>query len=715
MTPARPAHRSRSSLAIRAGVGSTSLCLATAFGLAPAQAEDGADHANAPVESVVVTARKPSLGALSEKIQNTAQTINVLPQTVLHEQGVTNLQEALKNVPGITLNAGEGGAHGDTINLRGFPASDDFFLDGLRDTGYYTRDSFDLDSVEIYKGPASTLFGRGSTGGVVNQVSKTPHAGNAASATLTGGTNDEVRGTADLNIGLGDQAALRINAMGQRSAVADRDEVLNRRWAIAPSFVVGLTGPTRLTLTYLHQDENNIPDNGVPFVGSAPSPAGRQLYYGLPADDRTKALVDVATAKLEHDFGDGLSISQTLRYGNYGFVSRITAPHYGASAPTAATPLSDILIYRDRPGVDGVVRTAMSDTQLTWRRDTGPLRHTLIAGFELDEETADLTRYANQMSAIAPTSLLAPDVNEAFPGHQTKVSQRPDTQAETVSGLIGDTIDWGDHWTLTAAVRYDRFHARYVEGISGTRLEHTDLIATPRVSLVYRPVSDVSLYAAYGTSYDPSAENLSLSKKTANLAPEKDRTYEVGAKAAVLGGKLSLTAALFDTAMTDARVVDPVSITTSLSGDLRVRGLELGAQGHLTRHWEVLAGYTYLDARTIHSTDPSQVGQRLPNTAYNQANLWTLYEVNEDFKLGGGLNYLGQRAADAAGQAFIPGYVTWDGLISYQVSRRLGLQLNGYNLTDEHYYANAYYSSAVENHVVPGAGRTVTVTATFKY
>lgn len=671
--------------------------------------------AEPPSEALVVTARRPTVLALTEKVQNTAQTINLIPQALLHEQGLTNLQDALKNVPGVTLNAGEGGAHGDTINLRGFPASDDFFLDGLRDDGYYTRDSFDLDTLEVYKGPASTLFGRGSTGGVVNQVTKAPQLGDTASGTLTAGTNDEVRGTADLDQAIGETAAVRLDLMGQRSGVADRDFVLNRRWAVAPSLALGLMSPTRFTLSYLHQSEDNVPDMGVPFVAGAPADVPRNLYYGLPSDDRTGADVNVVTAKLEHTFSDALSVSEAVRFGDYGFVSRITAPHYGAAAPSASTPLADILIYRDRPSVDGAVDTAMSQTQLTYKVSTGALVQTLIAGLELDRETADLRRYANQINQIAPTPLLDPDPFEAFPGHQTTVTQRPDTRTWTASGLVGDTIDVGAHWTLVGAVRLDRFDANYFESISGTRLQHDDVIATPRVSLVYKPDAGLSLYLAYGTSYDPSAENLSLSTRTADLDPEKDRTFEAGAKSAVLGGRLSLTAAVFDTEMTNARVIDPVSLTTSLSGDLRVDGAELGVSGHLTRRWEILAGYTYLYARTIRSTDPTQVGEPLPNTARDQANLWTLYELGEDFKLGTGLSFMGRRAADASGQAHIPGYLTWDAMVSRRLSSHVELQLNGFNLANVRYFTNAYYTSAVENHVIPGPGRTLALTAAVRY
>ncbi|HEY5410157.1 MAG TPA: TonB-dependent siderophore receptor, partial [Caulobacteraceae bacterium] len=641
--------------------------------------------------------------------------INVIAQVQLQEQGVSNLQQALKTVPGVTLNAGEGGAHGDTVNLRGFPANDDFFLDGLRDTGYYTRDTFDVDAIEIYKGPASTLFGRGSTGGVINQVSKTPLMTDAASAVPQGGTNDQFRGTADVNHLIGDGVALRLNVMDERSGVAGRPLVLNRRWGVAPSLELGIGGPTTLTLSYLHQHEDNVPDPGMPFIGSAPAPVPHDAYYGLPGDDRTKATVDIGTARLAHEFNSRLSLTETLRFGNYDFLSRITEPHFGTAAPAPGAPLGSIRVYRDRPGVYGVVQTKMSDTELTYHVDTGPLSHTLVAGMELDEESADQTRLANQLNTIAPTPLLAPDPFEVFPGTQTSVTQTPHATTRTASFLVGDTINLGEHWTLAGAVRHDTFDAHYDEPITNVHLRHTDQIFTPRASAVYRPVKSVSLYAAYGASYDPSAENLTLSTKTADLSPEKDHTFEVGAKAAVLNGQLALTGAVFRTEMTNARIVDPVSKATSLEGDLRAQGVEVQLAGYLTRQLEIIAGYTYLDARTTSSLIPGQVGQRLPNTARNQASVWTTYEPTEALKFGIGANYLGQRAADASGVAFIPGYVTFDAMASYRFSPHVTVQVNGYNLGDRFYYSNAYYASAVENHVVSGAGRTVAVALEVSY
>ncbi|HEX3887001.1 MAG TPA: TonB-dependent siderophore receptor [Phenylobacterium sp.] len=700
---------------VQVGLGSTTLCLASSFGL-QAHAADAAADTTKTVEDVVVTA-KPSISAFSGTLQNTAQNVNVIPRQVLTDQAVQNVQDALKNVPGITLNAGEGGTHGDNINLRGFAASDDFFLDGLRDTGFYTRDSFNLEAIEVYKGPASTLFGRGSTGGVVNQVSKTPQLDNFARATAVTGNNSEARGTVDMNYMINDDTAVRLNAMDMDAKIVDRDFVENRRWGVAPSVAFGIGKPTTLTLEYFHQEQDDVPDYGIPFAFGAPVPVPRNTYYGLPTDDRTRTRDDVGTAIFKTEFNDHLWFTDTARAGNYYLDSRQTAAHYGTAPPAPGTPLSTVLTFRDRPSVSGTVSTLMNDADLHFKFDTGPVNHELVVGLELDREEADLQRYANQLNQIPGTPILAPDPNEPFPGHQTQVTSRPDTVTKTASGLIEDTLKFGEHFEATAAVRVDRFEANYDESIAGVRLSHTDTIASPRLSLVYKPTEKVSAYISYGTSYDPSAENLSLSAKTASLAPEKDRTFEVGMKGQVLDGKLALQAAIFQTNMENARVGDPTNPTSPqlLAGEERVRGFEADAIGHLTDHLEIIAGYTYLDSVTLKSTDPRSVGAPLLNTAPHQANLWLEYEFTQPWEVGAGVNYLGRRAADVDNTAHVPSYVTLDAMVMYKVNSHLTLQLNGYNLTDKYYFANSYFSSPSENHTIPGAGRTVLLTASLAY
>ncbi len=670
---------------------------------------------NTAPETVNVTAQRTHLYKLTDEIKNTPQSIDVIPLEVLQQQGVASLADALKNVPGITLNAGEGGAHGDTVNLRGFSASDDFFLDGQRDTGTYFRDTFNTQAIEIYEGPASTLFGRGSTGGVINLISKTPQLHPIDELRVSASDAPGYRATADVNTVLSDNAAFRVNLMGNDSHVTDRDYVRTRRWGIAPSVAYGLGTDTTLTLGFFNEEEDSIPDYGVPFVFGAPAPVSRKTYYGLPQNDVTRTSTNVVSGKLEHDFGDGLTLVDTFRYGNYWFDYRVTAPQFGTPCHAPTLPLSADTVCRDRPSGSGTITTLMNETDLSYKFATGPFTHTLIGGVELDHETDDLVRYANQISQIPPTSLLAPNpfLTGGINLDQTTVTSRPDTTAKTASVYLIDTMDLTKEWSIEGAVRFDSFNADYVQplGASKAQFHHTDNIASPRAALLYKPDDNMTFYFSYGTSYDPSAENLTLSSKNANLPPEKDHTFEVGAKMLWLDGQLSTTAALFDTTMDNARISDPFNPTLqALSGNLESKGLQLGLTGYVTDKLELTAGYVHLSSTANGLVAPGVDGPN-PNTAHNQANLWATYEFNEDVQVGTGLNYLGRRPADPVGVDIIPSYVTWDAMASYRFDDHVAFQLNATNLTNAYYYLNSYYSSPIENHVLPGAGRTVMITA----
>ena len=245
------------------------------------------------IETVVVTDSRLNLDLLPGKILDTPATIDVVPATVIRDQGVNNLEDALKNVPGITLNSGEGGTHGDLVNLRGFSVSDDYFLDGMRDTGLYTRDTFDYESLEVLKGPSSTLFGRGTTGGAINQVSKSPELYPIEDFSLTGGNNAEARGTADVNYVMGDTSAVRLNLMGQRNNFVDQPYARDQRWGVGARLSPVALAPTPcVTLKYLHQQQDDIPDTGVPFLFGQPAPVSKSalLWPALrrPLQDRCR-------------------------------------------------------------------------------------------------------------------------------------------------------------------------------------------------------------------------------------------------------------------------------------------------------------------------------------------------------------------------------------------------------------------------------------------
>jgi catecholate siderophore receptor len=683
-------------------------------------AQDSDDDGDRLHEVTVNGVRTLLHDKLAESEQNAPQSITVVTSKLMAAQGTTNLEDALRNVPGITMNAGEGAARGDTVNLRGFSAFNDFFLDGVRDAAVYTRDDFDLQSIEVLKGPAAVLFGRGSTGGAINQVSKAPLMTPFADVSTEIGTNDLYRATADLDTPISQTAALRLNLMGQSSDVAERDDVRNRRWGVAPAVAFSLGEQDSLILAYLHQQEDDVLDTGVPFVDGRVAPVPRDAFFGLAADSATTD-VDILTARYRHDFNDNISLNNTARYAHYEFDYQSEAPNFGDDVPTAVAPLNDILVGRDSPSSSGVQTNLDDQLDLTAHFDTGFIKHTVVAGLEIARQTSDLDRYANPFNTnndwIPETPLLDPDPNEVRPTEP--VASRQDTTASSGGVYVLDTLALGQYVSLTGGFRYDDFSASYqsltVQSGALLRLHELNRLGSPRASLVIKPTRRQTYYFSFGTSFDPSAEALTLTTKTADLGPVKAKSFEVGAKSEWLDDRLMLTQAVFRTVVDNAQTNDPDNPTiTVLNGNERVDGLELQAIGRLTRHWEIVSGYTYLDGRTIASGTPADVGKVMPNTAHNQLNLWTEYELPQGWEIGGGANWLSPRFADSAGSAYVPGYVVWNAMVAYQANERLSLQLNGFNLFNKLYYDGLYYTSAAENHAVPGAGRSVALTLHWK-
>jgi catecholate siderophore receptor len=646
------------------------------------------------------------------------QSIQTVTQQEISEQGISSMQDVLRNVPGITINAGEGGAHGDSVNLRGLSVPDSFFLDGLRDIGLYQRDTFDDEAVEVLLGPSSVLFGRGSTAGVINQVTKQAMLTPLEAATLEIGTAGTDRATADLDFVLGDHAAARVNLMAQRFGVADRDDVLNRSFGVAPTVAFGINTPTTLTLSYLHQAEDDIPDYGIPFIDGAPAAVNRRNYYGLVNYDRTKTTTDIGTARLEHKFNDHVSLIESLRYGRYDFTYLLSAPHLDddfTEPPPAGTPLADIVIYRDQPSSAGTEEEQVERTDLTTKFDTGGLAHALITGMELSRENSDITKYINGIDVIPPTSLLDP--NPYFsPPTALETDTLPRTSGSDVSFSAMDRMRLSAQWDLDGGIRWDRFNSHFSEAITGSSFSRDDTELSPRAALVYKPEPWESFYASYGSSYNPAIEYLTLAPTSDSLSPEKDYTTEVGTRLDFLHNSFSVSAALFDTLLDNARLADPDDPTVQqLPFDQRVLGAEVGISGYLTSELEIQAAYTHLDDRISASTDPAAVGKRVPNIPTDSMNLWMTWEPGRTWKVGGGALYMSRRYADVDNTAGVPSYVVLNGMVSYRVNQHLEFQLNLNNITDKLCYNGVYYTEVDENHAVPGPGRTLLLTAKIRF
>ncbi|HTA65243.1 MAG TPA: TonB-dependent siderophore receptor, partial [Xanthomonadaceae bacterium] len=657
-------------------------------------------------------------GSATTVDEDIPQAVDTVGKKEMAQQSVKRLTDALRDVPGITLNAGEGGSHGDSLNLRGLSVPDSFFLDGIRDIGLYQRDVFDQDEVAVLLGPSSVLFGRGSTAGVINEVSKQPMQSPLDEGTFTVGSAGLMRGTADFNWVLNDTTAARLNLMDEHSGVADRDLVHNQRSGFAPAIAFGMGTDNRLTLSLLHQNENDLPDYGIPFVDGAPAKVDRSNYYGLANYDRTSTNVNIFTGRFEHDFGDDATFTDTLRAAHYDFTYLASTPNLAddfTEVPPPGTPLADIYVYRDQPSSYGSQGELVNRSDLTSRFQTGSVTHTLVTGIEFSREHLDTTRVQNGIDDIPPTPLLNPDPFDTPPTPEIPYATPHDSGTD-ISAYAVDSMALGPHWDFDAGVRWDRFDSYFNDALSNAAYSRQDKVFSPRAALIFKPDDLQSWYLSYGTSYNPTVEYLTLAPSNNSLSPEKDSTIELGTKLRVLGGRLALTGALFDATLKNARISDPDDPTLQeMPFDQRVRGIELGVQGYLTDHWEIFGGFSHLQDRITATTDPLALDKFAPNTPNQSVTLWTTYEPTDAWVFGGGLNYQSHRYADTENTAGVPAFTIFSAMTSYKVNDHLKLQANLDNITNKLYFNNIYYSGPDENHTVPGPGRTLMLSADLRY
>jgi catecholate siderophore receptor len=673
--------------------------------------------------SINVTAKIPELATSMPKfpqpLEDIPHTIDVVPHQVMEQQGNTTLRDALRNVAGISLAAGEGGAQGDNLTVRGFSARDDLYIDGMRDFGSYYRDPFNTEQVEVLQGPSSVTFGRGSTGGVVNQASKTPGMGRFFSGDLEFGTDATKRATVDVNVpvpALGPGAAFRMNAMGDIGGVAGRDIAENRRAGFAPSLALGLGTPTRVILSYFHQNEDDIPDYGIPWLFNQPAPVDRHNYYGLKNDNYLRAYDDIGTVRVEHDINGNVSLHEQVRYANYARDVLVTEPKIAGSTDLS-TPLDGIQISRHEIGVNSTETFLEDQLDLTARFETGFLRHTLVTGVEGGRETSDPRR----PDYTAPgTSLLNPDANDRLDPNPTILSQVHDT-ALTAGVYAVDTVEFGRKWAVTGGIRFDRFDDTYDESIApASHFERVDQKPTWRAALVYHPVPIGTLYFDAGTSFNPSAESLSLRAGTADLPPENNRTYEFGTKWELNQGRLAVNSSWFRTIKENAQERDPDNpLLYVLAGNQRVSGAEIDVRGRLTSRWDILASYAYLDSKVVSSQFyPEAVGYPLRNVPKNSFNFWSHYRLPHHVEFGLGANYVSSRTASSTEPLdptigllkAVPGYWVFNAMASYPLGEHVDVQANVYNLANRYYYDELH-----PGHIVPGPGRSALIGFKFKF
>ena len=675
-------------------------------------------EAPAPTDPVIVTGERYRINTLNSRLRDVReapQTISIIPREIIEQQAATTLNDVLRNVSGISMAAGEGGGGpaGDNLTLRGFGARNDIFIDGIRDFASYTRDTFNVEQVEVVKGPASAQTGRGSTGGYINLFSKQPQIGTFASSTLGLGQPNYVRGTADMNlggdsIGLGGGTAVRVNLMHHDADTPGRDYVETKRTGFAPSVAVGLGTPTRAILSYTRLKAHNQPDYGIPFLGNDPAPVDYDNYYGLLERDYEDTLANIATFALEHDLTPDIRIANTTRYGHATRDSVYSAPRFVTGSSTQVNPQT-----QSRDTVDKVL---FNQTNLFAKFETWSLRHDAIAGFEISRE-----RSRNQLRAITagtPTDLFNPDPKRNWNGTIFDIpGDIVRAKADTAAAYLFDTVHLSEQFLFTGGVRWERYKSAFLPApsqITATagNISRTDEHITWRAGLTYKPVPNLSIYAGAGTSVNPSIENMTQTNPTLALGalkPERSRTYEAGVKWDGLNGKLLLTSAIFRTEKTNARTPGlPGEPATVLDGRQRVDGFELGATGRLTDDWQIIASYAYLDSKVVESNVLTEIGNRLPNVPDHSGSLWMLYTLPQGIEIGGGARYVGTRYTNVTNNRRIDDYWVADATLGYDFNPKTTLRLNVFNIFDER-----YIDQVGGGHFVPGEGRSAVATLTF--
>ena len=659
-----------------------------------------------------------SIGAKTPTaVRDIPQSVTVINRALLDAQGATSFADALRNVPGITIGGAEGGQIGNNINLRGFTARTDVYLDGFRDRGQYYRDTFDLEQIEVLKGPSSMLFGRGSTGGVINQSSKRASLSPLTEVTSTIGTDDHYRITGDIDRPLSETSAVRVNAFAQDNH-STRDVMANKDAGIAPTLRFGIGTPTQITLSALLQHNHDMPDYGLPPVNGHPAKVSPDKFYGL-TDDHTDQDVAMFGGRVEHRFNDAMTLKSQLQYNRYKTDALETAANNLVTTSGVAldrttgnytnVPLDQILVQL--ASHDRVIHDTSLDSQtdLIATFKTGQLTHTLIAGLELGRDT-----YTNQTTARSGLPLLSLVDPANLPMASNVVStvgNYAHGDSETVGAYVNDTLRFNDQWQAVVGLRRDRYQATLDNTISApSHAEQTVYFTSKRAGLIYQPTGEQSYYVSYGTSFNPSLEALTVTNYTQALPPESNKSYEIGGKWDLLDDKLNVTAALFQVEKTNART--KVSNTEySLSGNIRVRGAEIGIAGHLTDAWQVFAGYTRLNALIVKASDGTQ-GLVPANTPRNSATIWNSYRISHEWEIGGGATYQSERYAANNNTVSAGGYTRWDAMAAWH-QPKYDLRLNLLNLANKQYFDALIPSDGGRS--IPGIGRTALVTIDYKF
>ncbi|MFZ2452396.1 MAG: TonB-dependent siderophore receptor [Methylovulum miyakonense] len=684
---------------------------------------DGTETVLEDVKVKAAPAQKPnrfkaeasSTGGKTEMaIRDIPQSVSVVKKELIQSQNAFNLRDALKNVSGLTIAAGEGARTGDSITLRGFSANSDNYLDGVKENGQYNRDTFFIEKAEVLKGASSILFGRGATGGVINQVAKKPTGKTGVTGAFTYGSYDFKRTTIDAESAYQNLSA-RLNFLFQDNG-SFRDYNDTQRLGLAPSFRVKVDDDTNVDLSLLHQEEQGVFDYGVPMYRGKPADVSVNTYYGFTDNRLMDTDTNVATVALSHRFNSDFSVKNTLRVGAY---ERNYLTHlFGAVTDKGAAST----VARTQALRRNVQDNVYNQTDFVYKKPLLGFNNTLMFGSEFGWENYDFK--SKNSTGVSSVSIFNPVLTASSTGLATDFSGTLTTdrytKAQTYAGYVLDQFEISPEWKVLVGTRYDQFDAQQLDRVATDRFSRSDSQWSPRSGLVWQPDKVQSYYFSYGTSFNPSAESLSLSESTANLPPEQNRNFEIGAKYDLFGGRLSATAAVFRLEKTNARTADPNdSNLTILAGEQRTDGFEFGLAGEVLPRWDMSMTYAYLDAEisksntvatgTVSGLSKSLQGMNATNVPEHSGVVWNSFHITPEWEVGGGVFYASDRYADNVNEVTLPAYARLDAVVAYH-QKHYDVQMNVFNLAD-----TVYYESGQTRSALPGVPLSAQVTLNVKY
>lgn len=668
----------------------------------PATAISAEEQAEDPRVKISTTATRTST-----PVRYVPQAIDSIKTSNVADYGTNDIGDALSGIPNVSSSAD---TRFDSLRIRGFDASNDFYLDGIRDDSQYKRDLHNIERVEVLKGPAAVLYGRGSQGGIVNRVSKLPEFGRRSTIEAQSGSEDLRSLYADLSTDPSENLSLRLN-MGNMDENSFRDGVSGNRQLFAPSMSWQLTPDLNWLVQYEYSRYNRTPDRGIPGANGRPADVGRDTTYGNDhdfIDDKAQSL----RSKFTYEINDAWQLRQTL--GVFKLDSDFDNTYLTGFDPKTNK------VARQHWQQDLTTRNVYNNLELEGGFDTFGLEHRLLTGVEIGSQRRDPKLY-NAATGKTPGAQPVPSLDLFNPNRELRHTgsmqtfSDSHTEVESRAVYVQDQLRLNDQWQLLAGLRYDTFDIESTNKLKNITEDRDSHSTSPRFGIVWTPLQNHSFYASWSKTFSPVGGGLigitpGAAGNTNDLSPELTKQKEIGVKSDWLDDRLSTTLAVYDLELYNRRTSDPNDPTlTVMTGLQRSRGVELTATGKLVGNWYMRGGVGVQDT-TIEKDNNGLEGKRVNNVAKHNGSLFLTWKPEMGWYGETGLTLVGKRYADNANTTVLPGYGRWDALLGYRFKDwDLRAALN--NITDREYYASATSQYQIQ----PGAPRSVVMTGTYSF